>query len=330
MNLKIGVLVICYNQAEYISETIKSVLMQDFKGIIEMLIFDDASVDNTQEIVSTLAESNKSENIKIIYKRNKENLGYRKNIIQAFKNSCNYQYVAFCEGDDYWTNSNKLTKQVELLEKDTEIGLVYTDVSWLIENENLLNENVLDRNLFRHEISFEDHLINANYYAPLSWLFRPHLLEDINWDWITTDGTYNIMLHILRKSKIHFLNINTATHRVLINSISHNSNLNKSYLWRRGVFDVQKLYAENSRISKYVSELMYVKNYTYLLSNYAFYLQDNEFIKEAKGYLENTNYTYLFRALYFEYKRKQERKRKIFVFYKVLENIVAKIKYIRK
>ena len=115
---EIMVSIICntYNQEKYIADALESFIMQktDFK--YEILVHDDASTDNTPNIIKEY-ELKYQDIIKPIYQ--KENK-YSQNISIGK----NYQYprikgkyVALCEGDDFWTDSNKLQKQVEELER---------------------------------------------------------------------------------------------------------------------------------------------------------------------------------------------------------------------
>ena len=110
--------IICntYNQEKYIADALESFIMQKTEFKYEILVHDDASTDNTPNIIKEY-ELKYQDIIKPIYQ--KENK-YSQNISIGK----NYQYprikgkyVALCEGDDFWTDSNKLQKQVEELER---------------------------------------------------------------------------------------------------------------------------------------------------------------------------------------------------------------------
>lgn len=120
----IVVSIICntYNQEDYIAEAIESFLMQKTTFKFEVLIHDDASTDNTAYIIQKY-EKIYPEIIKPIYQKENQ---YSKGIPITI----NYQYprikgdyVAYCEGDDYWTDEYKLQKQVEALEKHPECDI---------------------------------------------------------------------------------------------------------------------------------------------------------------------------------------------------------------
>lgn len=113
-DIKVSVIVLTYNHEKYIKQALDSILMQQVDFKYEILVGDDASTDGTREILKRY-EQKYPEIIKLFL--NKENLG-------ASRNSYNMlmfakgKYLATCEGDDYWTDIDKLKIQVEFLEKN--------------------------------------------------------------------------------------------------------------------------------------------------------------------------------------------------------------------
>ena len=96
----LSVLIITYNHENFIKECLDGILMQicDFK--VEVIVANDCSPDNTNEIINEiLNESNENPFIK--YLNRDHNWGAMQNLIDAYEN-CNGKYIAFCEGDDYW------------------------------------------------------------------------------------------------------------------------------------------------------------------------------------------------------------------------------------
>ena len=314
-NDKVCVVVITYNQATYIKSAIESILDQDLNENFEVLVCDDCSVDNTKQVVRSIIDSRASERGKINYRRHSENLGYRNNFIWAMK-QVQSDYIAFCEGDDYWADTTKLSKQVAFLDKNHDVGVVFTDTTWYDSLNGQYIYDVLKTNKFRHVIDFDDHLINANYYAPLTWLFRRSLLDDVDWTNFTTDGTYTLMLHFLKKTAVHFMHDTTAIHRVLTDSISHNTKIEKHYDWWKGICETQKLVANKQKVNATVRELMFIKMYSTALDKYAYVVDDKSILDEANLFFNQNNLSHIssaFKSKHFFSETKKRRGYKCYI-----------------
>lgn len=110
----VSVAIIAYNVDKYISAAIESVLSQKTNFEFELVIGEDCSTDNTREII--LEYQKKHPNIikPLLHERN---LGLTPNSV-ATQNACTGKYIALLDGDDYWTNDNKLQLQVDFLENN--------------------------------------------------------------------------------------------------------------------------------------------------------------------------------------------------------------------
>jgi len=118
----VSVHMLTYNQAPYIGQAIGGVLQQKRNFPFELVIGEDCSTDGTREIV--LEYQKKYPDIIRVIKSDK-NVGGTKNNYRTMK-ACRGKYIAFCEGDDYWHNPNKLQKQVDYMESHLECGMVYS------------------------------------------------------------------------------------------------------------------------------------------------------------------------------------------------------------
>lgn len=118
-NIMVSVLITFYNQEEYVDKALKSVLEQKTEFDIEILIGDDGSSDNTINVINKWIEKY-PEKIKV-YIMERDGKKYISGF-RASKNRLNLlkyvsgKYFIFLDGDDYFTDSRKLQKQVELLE----------------------------------------------------------------------------------------------------------------------------------------------------------------------------------------------------------------------
>lgn len=121
--MKVNVILITYNQEQYIRQALGSILMQEGNFDIEIVIADDASKDNTLSIIREyVAEAPKHITFKFLPEEN--NLGYVKNYKRAFA-ACDGEYVSILEGDDYWTTSNHIQSHVSFLESHPDYSMAY-------------------------------------------------------------------------------------------------------------------------------------------------------------------------------------------------------------
>jgi len=120
-NIIVSINCIAYNHEKYIADAIESFLMQQTNFSYEILIHDDASIDRTAEIIREY-EKKYPELIKPIYQiENQYSKGV--DVLKVNDDRAIGKYVALCEGDDYWTDINKLQKQVDYMEKHPECSL---------------------------------------------------------------------------------------------------------------------------------------------------------------------------------------------------------------
>lgn len=124
---------LAYNHEPYIRECLEGFVMQKTNFKFEAIVHDDASTDKTAEIIREYAEKYPAI-IKPIYET--ENL-YSKHdgsLGRIMDDACAHgKYVAYCEGDDYWTDSLKLQKQVDFMEQHPDVS--YTCCRFDVKNE---------------------------------------------------------------------------------------------------------------------------------------------------------------------------------------------------
>ena len=107
----LSVCLITYNHVKYIRAAIDSVLMQKVDFPWELIIADDFSTDGTREIVLEYKEKY-PDFIKLILQE--KNVGGAKNFMDLMS-APKSKYIAYIEGDDYWTDDLKLKKQTSLM-----------------------------------------------------------------------------------------------------------------------------------------------------------------------------------------------------------------------
>lgn len=117
MKPMVSIWMITYNHEKFISQAIESVLMQITNFDFEIIIGEDCSPDNTRAIIKDYERSH-PDLIKPIY--HEKNVGASRNAYEFTLPLCKGKYIACLEGDDYWTSPNKLQKQVDFLEANSD------------------------------------------------------------------------------------------------------------------------------------------------------------------------------------------------------------------
>ena len=121
-DIKVSVICDAYNQEDYIAQTLQSIVDQktDFK--YEILVHDDASTDKTSNIIYSFAEAYPELIKPMVQIENQYSQNVDINIVFQYARVSG-QYIAFCEGDDYWTDPYKLQKQVDVLDKNPDVDI---------------------------------------------------------------------------------------------------------------------------------------------------------------------------------------------------------------
>ena len=117
MNISISIIIVTYNRSKLLVKAIESVLIQKFTDF-ELIIIDDASSDNTEEVVKKYLSDKR-----IKYIKNKKGTS----IAQVRNSAWKYvqgKYIAVLDSDDIWCNDLKLNMQYEYLENHPEVVLV--------------------------------------------------------------------------------------------------------------------------------------------------------------------------------------------------------------
>lgn len=126
----VSVCIITYNQASFIHECIDSILMQETNFCYEILIHDDVSTDGTTDVVRKYAKKYPNIIISIIPKENQYAQGKRI-FVRCLLPHTRGKYITLCDGDDYWSNPNKLQKQVDTLEANPDCSICFCRASVL-------------------------------------------------------------------------------------------------------------------------------------------------------------------------------------------------------
>lgn len=203
---KVSVMMLTYNHEKYIAEAIRGVVLQKFSHPFELVIGDDCSTDNTLHICKEW-QQRYPHIIKIIERE--KNVGVHRNLMETLA-ACTGEYLAKCEGDDYWCSKHKLARQVDYMEKHPDCNVTFHRVINYYSHNNTksLSNGGQSANTTIKELS------RSNYITNLSVMYRRAALPQIP-SWISEVAAPDYTLHMLHASTgyIHYFSTPMAVYR---------------------------------------------------------------------------------------------------------------------
>lgn len=172
----VSILCAAYNHESFICDCINGFLIQETTFPVEIFVHDDASTDRTRETIQNFA--NKYPNLfrTIFQEKNQRSQG--KKIISLVFPFFKGQYVAFCEGDDYWTDPRKLQRQVEFLNRNKKFSICFHEAMNVNEEGNFISffNKIKEEKVF----SAKD-IVRSNFISTASCIFRKNYPELPTW-----------------------------------------------------------------------------------------------------------------------------------------------------
>ncbi len=209
----VSVCCITYNHENYIAEALDSFLMQETGFPFEVIVRDDASPDKTADIIREY-EFKYPNIIKPIYE--KEN-GYQKGIKAspvAFAKAKG-EYIALCEGDDYWTDAKKLQVQIDEMKKYSDICISFHPAYERIDGKigKILSHYAKGTKIF----TTSEVILGGGEFCPTaSLIIKKEVLENLP-DWYYTEapvGDYFIQIFASLQGGALYVNKSMANYRI--------------------------------------------------------------------------------------------------------------------
>lgn len=208
-----------YNHEAFLEECLDGFIMQNTDFKFEVLIHDDASTDKSGEIIRSRAKNN-TDVIKPLIQS--ENLFPKigQEILKFNFNRAKGKYIAMCEGDDYWTDPQKLNKQVAFLEAHPEYSLCFHSVGILTEDGRLTPEVPAEN----RDYAIEELLLTKVAHTA-SFVFRKEIIDTPQFRELMDDkrifaGDIALALYLAEQGKVYGMSDNMAVYRVHSGGIS--------------------------------------------------------------------------------------------------------------
>lgn len=292
MNILVSICCLTYNHESHIEKCLKGFIMQKTNFAFEVLIHDDASKDKTAEIIRKY-EAKYPDIIKPIYQvENQFSKGVP--VTRQFQfPRAKGKYIAMCEGDDYWTNPNKLQKQVDFLESNEDFSICFHKVK-IHENHRLVYDYMTN---VPNEVTTIVDIAKVNYIHTPSVLFRNNLIKEFpNWFSLCTHGDHPLYILLAQYGKIMCLNDCMAVYRIHKGGNWSQRDAKNIDLYKRNIAALEKMVEYfNGDVKQVLANKL---SLTYLdLSEIYLKNGDKELSKEV--FIKSTEFT--FEALYERY-----------------------------
>lgn len=234
MNPLVSICCITFNQEQYVEKTLQGFLAQKTTFPVEILIHDDASTDNTPQIIKKYEELD--DRIFVIYQTENKYSKGEKPFTRYLFPKAKGKYLAICEGDDYWTDSLKLQKQIDFLEVNPDFSASFHDVDMLYNRGKIsyfkTNFNFIDQD---KTVDLGEFLQRKYHIPTCSLVFRkdkidlPPFIERMSY------GDFILFACILINSKAHVINDQLGVYR---------ANNPGSVTNNKGLFDAIRIKAD--------------------------------------------------------------------------------------
>ena len=215
MSPKVSVCMIAYKHEAYIRQAIESILTQEADFPIELVIGDDCSPDGTAAICEEFAR--RDPRVRLLPRE--RNLGVMPNFTRTLL-ACTGEYIAVCEGDDYWTDQSKLRKQVRFLDSHPDhAGSTH---------QSIVVINNLPARTFKDDVPatlVTTHLIGGRVFHMASVMFRRPVLDTFNQSplVLSCDRLLNFCISFL--GKIHYSEECMCAYRLHAGGMSSNASV---------------------------------------------------------------------------------------------------------
>lgn len=268
-NILVSISCITFNHAKYLRRCLDGFLMQQINFKYEILIHDDASTDGTKDIIIEYQKKYPDIIKPIIQTENQYSKGIRGINLKFNINRAKGKYVAFCEGDDFWTDPLKLHKQISLLELDNSLSACATYVNNIGEDNKIIKYARPSQNIEIY--SSTDALVK--FFPSLTILSRKEIYNNYDFNKINVfNSDYLNLVLICNHGNVAMMNFISGSYRIHSEGVYSKNNFYKNSLLsiKSREIILKKLFFLNKRIKKRIRKDIYLRKlklFLYCLKN---------------------------------------------------------------
>lgn len=238
----VSVSVTTYNHENYIRECLDSILSQKTDFEFEVLLGEDHSTDRTRAVCEEYAKKYPDKIRLFLHDRSKTiyiggNPTGRYNLLYNLSKAKG-RYIALCDGDDFWTDPEKLQKQVDFMEANPNFALCFHPVKVVFEN-NEEPESIYPEN--KPNLTIRG-LLKKNFIQTNSVLYRRQKYEDIIPD--VMPGDWYLHLYHAQFGKIGYVSKVMSVYRRHEGGLWWNAASDRKLFWEKYALPHLLLYEE--------------------------------------------------------------------------------------
>ena len=270
-----------FNHEQYLEQYFNSILIQDYENI-ELIIIDDASTDQSWNVILEKEQYLKNRNIKTRFSRNDKNIGLLKSM-ESLIEYINGDYVKILESDDF-LHKSMITNSVEYLVENENFSSVHSDINMKYDDKTIERYwKSKGKKIPVGEI-FQD-LLNDNFIYTCSLLVKSEYFfmyckieEYYKKKYLTMD--YPFCLDLSSNTNIGYINRALSTYRVVKNSISHPVDIKEEFEWKNSYYRIKIDYLKKYGAKVEVANRL-KRQFHYNQFNYGYQLGDLTLYKEG-------------------------------------------------
>jgi glycosyltransferase involved in cell wall biosynthesis len=216
----VSICIVTYQHVDFITQCLDGVLMQKTNFSYEIILGEDESSDGTREICIEYAKKH-PDKIRLFLHSRENNIKINNTPTGRFNflyglSQARGKYIALCEGDDYWIDSEKLQKQVDFLEKNRDYSLCFHNAYIF---DNITKKTIAFCKESQKKTTSTPDLIQKWYIPTASMIFRakPELPY---WYTSVPNGDYAMQFILAREGKIGYINRIMSVYRLTHKGIS--------------------------------------------------------------------------------------------------------------
>lgn len=212
-----------YNHEPYIRQCLDGFVMQKTNFRFEAIVHDDASTDKSVDIIKEYAEKY-PDIIKPIYEIENQYSKHDGSLDRIMESHTYGKYVAICEGDDYWIDPMKLQKQVDILERNPKVMMVYGNYQTIDEHDNEIYRSRFEYlKRFSHSGDILPELMLTNFVLTCTTCIRHDVFSSDFCHMFSDKFDYCIFLAAAFMGECYYMKEIIAAYRKSLNSLTNSA-----------------------------------------------------------------------------------------------------------